>query len=125
MIDLAMRSPSIERYADGYLLTRSMLQWFRTNYLGSDNEQRTASPAFWPESELRGAAPAIVTTAGYDPLVDEGDTWAERLRGVGVTVRHHREPSLIHGFLSLGGGVHAAAAATDRICADLVEMMRS
>jgi acetyl esterase len=125
MIDLTMASASIERYAQGYLLSRSMLHWFRDNYLHAEGEQRTASPWFWPDSELRGAAPAIVTTAGFDPLVDEGDAWADRLRGAGVAVRHHRESSLVHGYLSLGGGVRAARDAVDRICADLVEMMRS
>lgn len=124
IVDLTLKSPSIERYASGYLLTKSMMQWFRSHYLRTEEEQRTGSPWFWPESDLRGAAPAIVSTAGYDPLVDEGDRWAERLRGAGVTVRHHREPSLVHGFLSLAGAVRAAHAATDRICADLVEMMR-
>jgi acetyl esterase len=125
MIDLTMGSASVERYAKGYLLSRSMLHWFRDNYLHRESDQRTASPWFWPDSELRGAAPAIVTTAGFDPLVDEGDSWADRLRAAGVAVRHHRESSLVHGYLSLGGGVRAAKDAVDRICADLVEMMRS
>ena len=125
MIDLTMSSASVERYAKGYILSRAMLHWFRDNYLRAEGEQRTASPRFWPDSELRGAAPAIVTTAGFDPLVDEGDTWADRLRAAGVSVRHHRESSLVHGYLSLGGGVRAARDAVDRICADLVEMMRA
>jgi acetyl esterase len=125
MFDLTLASASIDRYRAGLLLTKSMLQWFVDHYLSQSADRRSASPRFWPDSDVRGAAPALVVTAGFDPLVDEGDAWAERLRGAGVTVRHQREPALIHSFLALAGTVRAARAAADRMCADLVEMMRS
>jgi len=125
IVDLTLTSPSIERFADGYLLTKSMMHWFRDNYLKASDDPRDASPRFWPDAELAGSAPAVVVTAGFDPLVDEGDAWAERLAGAGVTVRHRREPSLVHGFLSLAGAIDEARAATDRICADIVDMLRS
>jgi len=121
LLDLTLTSPSIERYADGYLLTKSMMVWFRANYLSASDDQKAVSPWFWPNVE--GAAPAIVVTAGYDPLVDEGDAWAQRLREAGVTVRHHRYDSLIHGFLSLAGVVRSARAAVDELCGDMVDML--
>jgi len=121
LIDFTLSSPSIDRHADGYLLTRSIMQWFRNNYLRPDDDRRAVSPQFWPT--LRGAAPAIVVTAGYDPLVDEGDAYVTQLQKAGVAVRHRRHPSLVHGFLSLGGGVRAARAATDELCADLRELL--
>jgi acetyl esterase len=124
IVDMTLTSPSIELNAEGYLLTRAMMHWFRTNYLHADDDQRAASPWFWPDAELRGAAPAIVVTAGYDPLVLEGDAWAQRLTAAGVHVRHRCEASLVHGFLSMAGAVRAARAATDQICADVVEMWR-
>ena len=120
MVDLTLSSPSIDRHADGYLLTRSMMHWFRSGYLHADADRRAASPMFW--DDLRGAAPAIVVTAGFDPLVDEGDAYAAKLRAAGVRVRHRRYPGLIHGFLSLAGAVRAALAATDEICDDIVEL---
>ncbi len=124
MIDLTHDSPSIDRFADGYLLTRSMVHWFRTHYLDPTEDRRAASPRFWP-SVAGTAAPAIVATAGYDPLVDEGDAWAGRLRAAGVMVRHRRHPSAwSHGFLSLAGAVRAARAATDQGCEDFVELLR-
>ena len=119
-VDLTQSSPSIDRLADGYLLTRSMIRWFRDNYLGPGGDRRAASPMFW--ADHRGAAPAIVVTAGYDPLVDEGDRYAEILSAAGTPVRHRRYPSLIHGFLSLAGGVAAARAAIDEICGDIREI---
>ncbi len=121
IVDMTLAtSPSIDRHAVGYLLTRSMVHWFRSHYLG-DQDRRAASPWFW--TDLAGSAPAIVVTAGYDPLVDEGDAYAGRLAAAGVPVRHSPHPSLIHGFLSMGGAVHAARAATDQICADIVELL--
>lgn len=121
VVDLTHTLPSVERHAVGYLLTRSMMDWFRSHYLGPNDDRRAVSPMFWPD--LRGAAPAIVVTAGYDPLVDEGDRYAERLRAAGTPVRHRRQPSLIHGFLSLAGGVTAARAATDELSGDIRELL--
>ena len=121
MVDLTMSSPSVDRYAEGYLLTRALMHWYRGHYLHADDDQRAASPQSWPS--LRGSAPAIVVTAGFDPLVDEGDTYVARLRAAGVPVTHRHHPSLVHGFLSLAGGVRAARAATDELCADVVELL--
>lgn len=123
MTDLTLASPSIDRHAQGYLLTRSMVHWFRTHYLEATDDRRAGSPAFW--TDLEGAAPAIVVTAGYDPLVDDGDAYADRLRAAGVPVRHRQHPSLVHGFLSLAGAVTAARAATDEICADIGALLAS
>nr|MBA3452772.1 alpha/beta hydrolase fold domain-containing protein [Deltaproteobacteria bacterium] len=123
IVDLTLASASIDRHAEGYLLTRSMVHWFREHYLHPEQDRRHPSPWFW--TDLTGSAPAIVITAGYDPLVDEGDGYARRLAEAGVAVRHRPYPSLIHGFLSLAGQVRAARAATDQICADIVELLAS
>lgn len=121
LVDLTMTSPSLDRLATGYLLTRSMVQWFHDHYTSPSTDLEAGSPWFW--SDLEGSAPAIVATAGFDPLVDEGDAWAARLREAGTTVRHRRYSSLIHGFLSMGGAVDAARAATDELCRDLVDLL--
>lgn len=117
LVDLTHGSPSIERWADGYLLTRTMIDWFHGHYLRPHDDLHGPSPLSW--DALDGAAPAIVVTAGHDPLVDEGDAYADRLRAAGVPVIHRRFDPLIHGFLSLAGGVRAARAAVDAICADI------
>jgi acetyl esterase len=121
LLDLTLSSPSIERYADGYLLTKAMMTYFRSHYLSAPDEAAPGSPWFW--DDVSGAAPAIVVTAGFDPLVDEGDAWAARLRAAGVTVRHRRCESLVHGFLSLAGIVRAAHRTVDDVCDDIVEML--
>jgi len=121
IVDMTLTSPSIARHADGYLLTKSMMHWFREHYLNLTDDRRAISPAYW--TDLRGLPPAIVVTAGYDPLVDEGDAYAAALRNAGVPVRHRRYPGLIHGFISLGGVVRAARAAIDELCGDIRELL--
>jgi acetyl esterase len=121
LVDQTLTSASIDRYASGYLLTKPMMVWFREHYMHATDDRRAASPQYWPT--VRGAAPAIVVTAGYDPLVDEGDGYVDKLRADGVEVRHRRHAGLVHGFLSLAGAVTAARAAVDQLCDDVVELL--
>lgn len=123
LVDLTLTSPSIERLGDGYLLTKGMIYWFRGHYLNEWDDQKAGSPWYWPD--VKGTSPAIIATAGFDPLVEEGNAWAKRLREAGVPVRHHCYSTLVHGFISMVGAVDAARAAVDELCADLVEMLRS
>jgi acetyl esterase len=121
VVDLRLVSPSIDRLGTGYLLTKAIVHWMIDHYMRDADDRAAASPWFF--TDLTGSAPAIVATAGYDPLVDEGDAWAERLRAAGTLVRHRRSPSLVHGYLSLAGAVTAARAATDTLCRDLGELL--
>jgi acetyl esterase len=121
VLDLTHSSPSVERYADGYLLSKAMILYFRGHYLSSAEERESASPWFW--DDLGNSAPAIVVTAGFDPLLDEGNAWADRLRTSGVPVRHACHDSLVHGFLSLAGIVRAAHRAIDELCDEIVEVL--
>ena len=121
LLDLTLTSQSIERWSNGYLLTRGMMEWFRDHYSNAGDDHAAASPWFW--SDLSGSAPAIIATAGFDPLVDDGMGWARRLRAAGVPVVHHHHESLIHSFLSFAGVVRAARIATDRLCAEIVRQL--
>ena len=123
LVDLTLTSPSIERLAHGYLLTKAMVHWFRDHYLHATDDRIAPSPRYWPD--LRGASPALVITAGFDPLVDEGDAYARQLEAAGIAVRHRHYPSLVHGFISLAGAVRAARAAVDEMCRDIVERLAS
>lgn len=94
----AFGSDSYVENADGYGLSRDGMKWFWEQFLASaaDGAHPYASPLLAPE--LRGLPPALVITAEYDPLRDEGEAYAERLRQAGVTVKCSRYDGMIHGF---------------------------
>jgi acetyl esterase len=75
-------------------------------------------------ADLRGLPPAVVVTAEHDPLRDEGDAYAARLRAAGVPVMHRREPGLVHNFPTLRDVSPAAAAAEDRFLRDAAQLLR-
>jgi acetyl esterase len=116
--DMTMQHDSLNRFADGYLLTRDAMAWFIDHYMGSaDKRDPRASPLL--ASSLKDLPPAYVVTAGFDPLRDEGRAYAERLQASGVKTVHREFETLIHGFVGMRGAVHAAARAMDDMVAGL------
>jgi acetyl esterase len=89
--------------AEGYFLTGAAMDWFTGHYLASNDQKRhpEVSPLLAPN--LSGLPPALVITAEFDPLRDEGEAYAERLRQAGVPVTISRYPGMIHGFISMRG----------------------
>ena len=95
--------------AEGYLLEREEMQWFFDCYTdGGAHDPKDASISPLRAHDVRGVAPALVITAEYDPLCDEGEAYAARLREAGVPVEHHRYDGLIHGFFGLSAAFDAA-----------------
>jgi acetyl esterase len=104
--DLRLAHPSIEENAEGYLLTRDTMLWFREQYLANNEADvinPLASPLLADDAALRAVAPAMVVTAEFDPLRDEGDAYAEKLRAAGVDVEHVRLEGQIHEVFRLVG----------------------
>jgi acetyl esterase len=96
------RFPSRKENAEGYFLSRAVMEWFVGHYL-DDNKHGTD----WRVSPLRaknlaGLAPAVVTTAWFDPLRDEGKAYADALAKAGVATKYHHGAGLIHGYFGLG-----------------------
>lgn len=109
--DLACDAKSYEKFADGYFLTRNLMFWFRSHYL--PEESVLADPQASPmRAELRRPLPpALVITAGFDPLLDEGYEYARKMRAVGTEVTYRCHESLIHGFANMTGAIPAARSA--------------
>ena len=97
-IDIARDFPSKHAFANTFSLSQDTMDWFMSQYLppGFDPADLMLSPG--QASDLSGLAPAIVITAGHDPLVDEGDDYARRLKSAGVPVVHVRYDHLAHAF---------------------------
>lgn len=85
--------------ASGYLLTLREMAWFWGMYLGSEKDRANPYAAPLAADSLGGVAPAVIVTAGFDPLRDEALDYARRLRVEGVEVEHLAYPSTIHGAL--------------------------
>ena len=111
--------PSHERNGEGYLLTRDAIRFFRAGYLPNpaDRTDWRASPLL--AASHAGLPPAFVLTAGYDPLVDEGRAYAERLAAAGVPVAYKEYGDMVHGFILFGGVLDVANAAVTECCEHL------
>lgn len=112
--DQRCASASHERNAEGYLLTRDAIRYFRRNYLPSESQWSDwrASPLL--AKSHAGLPPALVITAGYDPLLDEGRAYAQRL-----DADYREYPDMVHGFILFGGVLDTAQVALADCCAAL------
>lgn len=113
MLDRGSQTASMSEFADGYVLGRDDVDWCWSHYL--EREQDADDPYACPlrAERLSDVAPALIVTAELDPLRDEGEVYARRLRGAGVPVRAHRYPGMIHSFVDFEQSLPAARAAVD------------
>ncbi|MBX5456442.1 MAG: alpha/beta hydrolase [Thermogemmatispora sp.] len=98
--DFTADTASRRENAQGYSLTLDDMLWFANHYLNSPEEARDPRVSPMLREDLSGLPPALVITAEYDPLRDEGELYGERLRQAGVAVTIHRYEGMIHGFLT-------------------------
>ena len=103
----AIRSPRIRDNAEGYLLTKAGMEWFWDHYLASPEDGKNPYASPLQASDLRGLPPAMVITAEFDPLRDEGQAYAKRLADAGVNVKTSHYEGLIHGFFWMAGALDA------------------
>ena len=122
MVDPGAETVSRTLFADGYFLTKADIEWFDQHYvhgsgLGSDDPRVAPLRA----ADLSGLSPALVVTAGFDPLRDEGRAYADALTAAGVAVDRREYGSLVHAFINffpLGGD-------SERAVADLTSALRA
>jgi len=118
--DQRLQHPSIRRNGEGYLLTKKGMDYFQAQYLPrkEDLVDWRASPLL--AKSLAGLPPAYVITAGYDPLLDEGRAYAERMAREGVEVAYREYSDMVHGFILFGGVLDTANAAVAECCEKLL-----
>jgi acetyl esterase len=122
--DPAMEAPSQREFAaDGYVLSGADMAWFWNHYLrgAQDGSNPYANPT--RASDLSRLPAALVITAGFDPLRDEGEAYAEKLRQAGVPVTARRFEGLTHGFFNMTSQIDQAKTAVEQTCTALREAL--
>jgi acetyl esterase len=117
--DSSRESASRREFAEGYFLTKALIDWFWKAYVpaGTDLGDLRLSPLL--ARDFTGLPPAFVLTAGYDPLRDEGRAYAERLIDAGIKTTYVNYPGTIHGFFSLTRFLQQGLKANDEAAAVL------
>jgi acetyl esterase len=110
VIDLRMGHPSMDENAEGFGLTKAQMAWFIAHYVRSEADKLDPRGSPLLARSLAGVAPALVITAGYDPLRDEGEAYAQRLIAAGVRTTLTRYPGMIHGALQMHGQIDGGRA---------------
>lgn len=109
--DGACNTPSYRDNAEGYFLTRDAMQWFWNHYVPNDADRNQAYASPLRARNFAGLPAVMVITAEFDPLRDEGELYAERMRAAGVPVQLVRYDGMIHGFFAMGAVIDQGRAA--------------
>jgi acetyl esterase len=110
-VDTSRRYRSHELFGDGFFLTDTLMEWYAGHFLGPDGDPSDPRRSPLLAKDLSGVAPAVVVTAGFDPLRDEGEAYAAALAAAGVTVLARRFTGLFHTFINCVGISPASRAA--------------
>ncbi|GLB60510.1 alpha/beta hydrolase [Cytobacillus sp. NCCP-133] len=112
---------------EGYLLTKDSMEWFWNHYLRNEEDGKNPYASPLQAKDLSGLPPALVLTGEFDPLRDEGEANAERLKEAGVPVEAKRYDGMIHGFFWMPGAleqgrksIEQAADALNRVFQGIV-----
>jgi acetyl esterase/lipase len=120
-VDVASETASMTTYANAYPLSREIMDWFMGHYMSPEADPTNERLSPIRAKSLSGLAPAIIATAGFDPLVDQGQAYAKALIAAGTPAVYRCYDSLAHGFTAFTGAVPAA----DRACREIAELVRN
>jgi len=121
-VDMEFRSASYQSIGSGFGLDRRAVEWFRGQYVPSSAGWRSPRVSPILADNLSGLPPALIVTAGFDPLRDDGKLYADALTAAGVAVRYRCYDDMIHGFFGMGILPEGMAVATE-ICVAMGELM--
>jgi acetyl esterase len=118
-VDFSLDTDSHRELADGHVIPRDRIAWYAEQYLRSEADKADVRASPLRAASLARQPPALVVTAGFDPLRDEAHAYAERLRAAGVDVVEREYPGQIHAFVSLTRAIPQGMACTLEIAAYL------
>ena len=121
VLDVASESASMTIYGESYPLPRSAMDWFMGHYLRPGDAPGDPRLSPLRAKDLSGLAPAVIVAAGFDPLLDQGESYARRLGEAGVPVVYRCYDHLAHAFTAFSGVVPAA----DLACREIADLARA
>jgi acetyl esterase len=111
-VDFSLETDSHRELAEGHVIPRDRILWYSGQYLRSEADKTDLRAAPLRAQTLAGQPPALIVTAGFDPLRDEGKAYGDRLRKEGIDVVYREYPGEIHAFVSLTKAIPQGMAAT-------------
>ena len=125
MTDFTADTPSLREMGEGYFVTAKDLEWFLNHYLNNEEEKKDPLASPMLAASLSNLPPALIITAEYDPLRDDGELYGKRLKEAGVPVTISRYNGMFHGFVSLSAFLDQAKQGIAESCAALQAAFRS
>ena len=123
-VDFSLETQSHRELADGHVIPRDRITWYSEQYLRGEADKADLRASPLRAASLAGQPPAMIVTAGFDPLRDEGQAYAEKLRQAGVEVVYREYPGQIHAFVSLTKAIPQGMACTLEIAEYLKKRLR-
>ncbi len=114
---------SHQEFAAGFMLTGEAIDFYKATYAAPDDSDPDVSPLLC--ADLRDLPPALLVTAGFDPLRDEGEAYGQRLRAADVPVQHQDCAGLLHGFVHLDSASPACDRAVAALIAETARLLRA
>jgi acetyl esterase len=111
-VDFSFETESHREMENGHVIPRDRVVWYMQQYLASDSDHSDLRASPLRASSVAGQPPAMIVTAGFDPLRDEGHAYADKLRKAGVDVAYREYPGQIHAFISLTKAIPQGMACT-------------
>jgi len=122
-VDAGGEYPSRVQNARGYMLEQPSMDWFYGHYAGAWDDAKDPRLSPLHATDLAGLPPAVIVTAQFDPLRDEGEAYGTALRAAGVEAEVRQYDGMIHGFFDMGTISPAAQTAIDESCARFGEIL--
>jgi len=117
--DCSFDTPSYKENKEGYMLTRDLMKWFWNHFINDESEADDPYVSPLRANNFRDLPPALILTAGYDPLRDEGEAYAKKLQEAGVKVTLTRYPGVIHAFIRMTAQLDKANEALGEVAGTL------
>ncbi|WCL49286.1 alpha/beta hydrolase [Leptospira sp. GIMC2001] len=119
--EMSREYPSYQTFSDGFLLTRNLLRWFRSNYCSKESDRLNPLASPLQADNFVGFPNCYVSTAGFDPLSDEDKELVQKLSKSGVKVTYSDFPGMVHGYFNMGDFIPSAREAVD----DLLKFIKT